>query len=460
MPSPRAILTVNGPGHSGTRLLLQEGITSFGRLPSNDVVLIDDLVSRHHARITFFEGRATLQDLGSHNGSYINGQRIDGNHPLAPGDMCRVGPFQILFRISAEAKAEPKPSSSLLDQIEAARRRTDEHPQALQVLLRATEALAAAPEIDDYIGHMMRLALEQTHAQNGAYLEQKTAGVEVLQVGGPDGAATDVPVTPAVVEWSISKNYPVRVDDLADDLRFSGPSMAVMCVPVTYGGDVLGAYYVTRVAPPFEPEALDTLVAVAHLTGLGIQASRARRTAVRARLAEDTLARTFHPQVAAALARVERADARARHATVLRVRAEDWTAESTVRDARARIAKLIEGFCRQVEAQEGQWHIGPGPALFAVFEDEAGPTRALTVADDIRSVHGSSIRAAITRGTVFLGVSDGVRPRVPLLAGPGLDAADALVDRVPAGLVWMDEASARLYPGPQRPVAEGAYLPT
>ncbi|MBK8012671.1 MAG: FHA domain-containing protein [Deltaproteobacteria bacterium] len=92
-----AYIVLRGPGHDGTCLALREGITSFGRLPSNDVILLGDLVSRHHARITYFDGRATLQDLGSHNGSWVNGERIS-TRVLRPGDTTRIGNFRIDYK--------------------------------------------------------------------------------------------------------------------------------------------------------------------------------------------------------------------------------------------------------------------------------------------------------------------------------------------------------------------------
>lgn len=95
-PNHSAYIVIEGPGHDGTRLPLREGITSFGRLPSNDVILLGDLVSRHHSRITFFEGRATLQDLGSHNGSWVNGEQVQSK-VLKEGDVCRVGNFRVAF---------------------------------------------------------------------------------------------------------------------------------------------------------------------------------------------------------------------------------------------------------------------------------------------------------------------------------------------------------------------------
>ena len=96
MADHAAYIVIQGPGHNDTRIALREGITSFGRLPSNDVILLGDLVSRNHARIIFFDGKASLQDLGSHNGSWVNEERI-ATRALNPGDALRIGNFKVTF---------------------------------------------------------------------------------------------------------------------------------------------------------------------------------------------------------------------------------------------------------------------------------------------------------------------------------------------------------------------------
>ena len=485
MGEDQPVITINGPGHDGTRWPVPEGITSFGRLPSNDIVLVDDLVSRYHARITFFKGRAQFQDLGSQNGSFVNGQPVDGAHTLSGGDLCRIGPFQILFRETTSGPARPSThaeanpsspgpdravaspvvppaSSSLLAQIEAARSQTQGQSQALQVLLRATEALASAAEVGDYLGRMLGLALEQTQADRGAYVQRSPCGLQVVKTAGPDGPATDARVVPPVALWAIEKNYPIRVEDLAHDLRFTGPPQSVLCVPVPFGDDVLGAIYMARARPAFVSESLDTLVAIAYLTGLGIQASRARRAAVRAKLTRDALERTFDARTAASLANTRYADIQVRQVTLLMVTARGWSTNGAMAPVRARLGRMLDTFCDRVVEQKGRWQIGPGPTLIALFDDDAGPSRALRVVDELPKTDPASpdLRAAITRGPVMIGVAEGEQRRFAALAGPGLEEAETLVSQVPAGQVWLTETAVRLYPGPVQATSSGAYLPT
>ena len=74
------------------------GNCSFGRAVGNDVVLVDDRVSRRHATIhAQGEQEFLLVDLGSRNGTYLNGRRVNQPTQLRDGDHLQVGPFTLIF---------------------------------------------------------------------------------------------------------------------------------------------------------------------------------------------------------------------------------------------------------------------------------------------------------------------------------------------------------------------------
>ena len=61
-------------------------MNSLGRHPNNSIQLLDRIVSKEHCTIEARAGRFILRDLGSLNGTFINGQRVNGEQLLHDGD--------------------------------------------------------------------------------------------------------------------------------------------------------------------------------------------------------------------------------------------------------------------------------------------------------------------------------------------------------------------------------------
>jgi DNA-binding CsgD family transcriptional regulator len=87
---------------------------TFGTLESNDVVVDADGVSRVHAAFERFGDTWCVRDLGSRNGTFVNGGRIVGEHALHAGDEIVLGRLRLLFRgpdrgTETAAIAQPPP---------------------------------------------------------------------------------------------------------------------------------------------------------------------------------------------------------------------------------------------------------------------------------------------------------------------------------------------------------------
>ena len=78
---------------------MADGDNVIGRAPDAGVWIDAPAVSRHHARIRLDEASAIMEDLGSKNGSYVRGQRLTTPSRLTDGEMIRLGPVVITFRI-------------------------------------------------------------------------------------------------------------------------------------------------------------------------------------------------------------------------------------------------------------------------------------------------------------------------------------------------------------------------
>ena len=91
---------------SGGRVPI-EGTCSIGRLSSNTIPLTDDRVSRRHALINVQDRHEFwLVDLGSGNGTYLNGRRVVQPTRLRGGDKIEIGGFQLRFH-EAETSRQP-----------------------------------------------------------------------------------------------------------------------------------------------------------------------------------------------------------------------------------------------------------------------------------------------------------------------------------------------------------------
>jgi pSer/pThr/pTyr-binding forkhead associated (FHA) protein len=90
---------------------LGDGRLSIGRHPASDIVLAHQAVSGRHAAIINSNGTTTLEDLGSSNGTFVNGQRI-ASAVLADRDKVTVATFELEY-VAAPRVAPAAPAGSL-----------------------------------------------------------------------------------------------------------------------------------------------------------------------------------------------------------------------------------------------------------------------------------------------------------------------------------------------------------
>jgi DNA-binding winged helix-turn-helix (wHTH) protein len=92
------------------RATIGDGDHVLGRDPDADIFLNSPGVSRRHAVIKICSGEATIQDLGSKNGTFVGDQRVDRSRPLADGEIIRIGSVELALKlIQAPMTTETEP---------------------------------------------------------------------------------------------------------------------------------------------------------------------------------------------------------------------------------------------------------------------------------------------------------------------------------------------------------------
>ena len=123
-------------------------MVTIGREPGNSIVINDAEISRRHARMTFQGGFYILEDLGSTNGTFVNGLKLSAPHPLHGGEVVSFGEqISCVFEITQEVDPDATMISSAAKPVV---------PQAVPVAPQPVQAVAepvSAP-VSSYAGRV------------------------------------------------------------------------------------------------------------------------------------------------------------------------------------------------------------------------------------------------------------------------------------------------------------------
>ncbi|HEV2670284.1 MAG TPA: FHA domain-containing protein, partial [Gemmatimonadales bacterium] len=106
--APLANFIVKSGALKGQRLAVKAPVVNIGRADYNDLVLPDESVSTTHAKLQRREGVWILVDLDSTNGTFVDGDRVKGETPLAPGATVRFGEIGLVFEPTDDAATVAK----------------------------------------------------------------------------------------------------------------------------------------------------------------------------------------------------------------------------------------------------------------------------------------------------------------------------------------------------------------
>lgn len=326
---PRLIL-IKG-ADEGRQFDLTQPVHSVGRDSSSSIRLFDTEVSRRHAEFRLAPGGWRIVDVGSANGTFVNGEPIK-DHVLQPGDRVQIGQSVLVFsagkgdspggsdladRISMITRHDMELSSAIVKTIgESEGSRILAQPDQVQrpwlknalanlsVMYEASQAISHILDLDQLLNRIVDLIFRSIDADRGCVMlrHPESGQLEPKAVrwrqGGTPGERMAVSST--IVDYVLREKKGVLVSDASRDERFAaGQSIVrygireVICVPMKGRHETLGVLYVDTVSAArdialrgtpgkFTEDHLALAGAIAHQAALAVEETRYHQAMVQA----------------------------------------------------------------------------------------------------------------------------------------------------------------------------------
>jgi adenylate cyclase len=314
---------------------------TVGRALTSDVPLLDPTVSRRHASLVADESGIELSDLGSSNGTFVNGERVE-HARIAPGDVLTFG--KLSFNVSQSDTSEngSDSTSARYAPTIVRQRAVPDARQAFAEALRASGSQAVVDETaivlpdEQRVRQKLALLLEVskalTRAPDVATLLEKIAEI-VFQILDVDrfsilllddsndlvpsiardrsGANLGRTVPSSIARKAIEEKVAILSDNTPEDSRFTGQSVvhqqvrSAVCAPlVGTENRVAGVLYVDSLtsAHRFDEDDLDFVVAFSGIVAVAIENSRFAERIRHETLVRSNFERFFTPRMAARIA--------------------------------------------------------------------------------------------------------------------------------------------------------------
>jgi len=280
------LLTLQGPD-SGRTFPVKVPCTVIGRQFDTDVCLAGKAVSRQHAQLLWRENQFCIEDLGSSNGTFVNGQRLNPHQPtpLGEADTLQIGPYLFALRVEDPTPAEP---SYIVRESLNARSLNEsvfgqDPAQKLQVVVEIAQHLSRTldlePLLDKLLDHVLRL-LPQTDRGMVLLCEGDKLVVRAQKCRG-EAEASEFPYSRTIVRKALDEGMGLLSEDVHADSRFQASQTltrldmrSLMCVPLLgHEGARLGVLQVDRFrrGAPFRVEDLQLLTAVGWQVSVALE---------------------------------------------------------------------------------------------------------------------------------------------------------------------------------------------
>ena len=287
---------------------LTEDVTILGRLPESGLQLDSNMVSRRHAQVIRQGDEFVIEDLGSGNGTFVNGKKAEGSVVLKHGDRLKLGPMLLRYEssngedsvapssISAPAAfqvnvAEGNESATIMGVGENASGfgLLEVHPEAkLKAIIEISRSLAGTVDLDLLLPKILDTLFSIfPHADRGCILlKDENSGQMVPHAikHRSDSDDDSVKLSRTILNSVLEERRGILSADAASDSRFDASESisnltirSMMCVPMLdLQGEPLGIINIDTQNPvkQFVQEDLDLLLAVAGQAALSYESAK------------------------------------------------------------------------------------------------------------------------------------------------------------------------------------------
>lgn len=270
MPSLRII---EGSG-AGNEIPLGREEVVIGRDKSADIILLDTMVSRRHARILCDGERSHIADMNSRNGTFVNRLPTD-RHDLTDGDEITIGESIFLFQESdseidvrteeLEVVASPDYQEKLtveipdvqqairLHELGATFENLPHDERDLAILYEVGRTINSTHKLDEILGHVLDSIFQTTPAERGVVLlmDASTSRLKPKFIRNRDGSSSkQIRVSQTILDYAIERGLGINsIDAMADERFLKSRSVeaqsvrSMLCVPLKVRGEIVGVVY-------------------------------------------------------------------------------------------------------------------------------------------------------------------------------------------------------------------------
>ena len=308
-----------------------------GRAPNSDIPVIDPTISRRHAEVDCAEGGITVRDLGSSNGTFVNGTRVESS-PVSSGDVVTFG--KVAFRLQHHAPiSQPQPVASSnvpsppgativrqlpvrdpslslpgsLAAVPAPRvGESDNSREKLVRLLEVSKGLGRTTDIDTLLSKIVDYAYQILDVDRVAILLTDDEGELSPKIARDKrGGDTTRNVPQSIARTALKEKIAILSDNAGEDTRFGGQSIlmqqirSAICVPLIGAEEKsLGILYVDNVTAThrFSDEDFEFCIAFAGIAAVAIENGQFAQRIQRELLTRSNFERFFTPQLAKRIA--------------------------------------------------------------------------------------------------------------------------------------------------------------